>query len=477
MDRGGTWMRVTRRTLNNDTAGRSRASSRVPLSCIVVNDELTRRPARVADLASETRVLLRLADTMARAPDRILQELVENLCELCHAGSTGISVLDPPDDAHEARFRWIATAGQFKQYAGHTMPRYESPCGAVLDANTMLLMSDPARHYPGIETLSEPVTEALLFPFHRDDRAVGTIWIVSHSPERTFDQEDVRLAQDLARFATAAVHACAQAQTHAVLEAGARAATERQLMEMAEINRQIREADKGKTESLATLGHELRNIIGPLAHAVALLQKSGDPDVQRRSREIMERQTEHLRRMIEDVLDSSRFACGKLRVETAPLDLNVVISQAVDIAAERIVQSGQTIEMILSPTPLIVEGDSQRLHQVVTNLLDNAAKYGRPGCPVAITVDSPEGYARVRVRDRGIGIDQQMLPRIFDLFVQTDQSLNRSQGGLGIGLALVRRLVELHGGRVEARSDGPGTGSEFTVCLPLWQPVSRPCQN
>jgi signal transduction histidine kinase len=456
--------------LNNDIAGMSGHSARVPLSCVVVNDELSSRPARVPDLASETRVLLRLADTMARAPDRILQELVENLCELCRAGSTGISILDPPDEAHEARFRWIATAGQFKDYAGHTMPRHKSPCGAVLDANTMLLMSDPARHYPDIETLSEPVTEALLFPFHRDDRAVGTIWVVSHSPQHKFDQEDVRLVQDLERFAAAAVHACAQAQAHAILEASARAAAERQLMEMAEMNRQIREADKGKTESLATLGHELRNIIGPLAHAVAVLQKSDDPEVQRRSREIMDRQTKHLLRMIEDVLDSSRFACGKLRVETTPLDLNLVISQAVEIATERMLQSGQRIEMTLSPAPLIVEADNQRLHQVFTNLLDNAAKYGRAGCPVAITVDSQDGHARVRIRDQGIGIDQQMLPRIFDLFVQTNQSLNRSQGGLGIGLALVRHLVELHGGRVEVRSNGPGTGSEFSVCLPLRHP-------
>jgi signal transduction histidine kinase len=422
--------------LNNDSAGLSGASPSVPLNCIIANEELTRRPARVPDLAAETRVLLRLADTMAREPDRVLQELVENLCELCRAGSTGISLLDPAEGDQEPRFRWVATAGHLQQYVGHTIPRQGSPCGAVLDANKMLLMSHPERHFPDIETLAGPINEVLLLPFRRDDRPVGTIWVVSHCEDRKFDQEDVRLVQDLARFSAAAVGACAQAHAQA-------------------------------TESLATLGHELRNIIGPLAYAVALLYRSGEPEVLCRSREIMDRQTKHLRRLIEDVLDSSRFASGKLRVETSPLNLNLVISQAVEMATDRILQSGQTVALSLPPTPLIVEGDHQRLSQVFANLLDNAAKYGGAGSPVAITVDSLDGHARISIRDHGIGIDQTMLPRIFDLFVQTGRSLNLAQGGLGLGLALVRQLVELHGGQIEAHSDGPGCGSEFIVYLPL----------
>lgn len=437
------------------------------LNCVISTEELTRRPVRAPDLAAETRVLLHLADTLAHAPDHLLQELVEQLRELCQAGSTGISLLEPCSGEEEPYFRWIATAGRFQQYAGHTMPRFYSPCGAVIDADRMMLMSHPSRNFPSIEELSEPVAEVLLFPFHRDHAAVGTIWVVSHSEQRKFDQEDVRLIQDLARFAAAAVNVCSDANANARLEADARAAAERQLADLVEINRRVLAADQGKSESLATLGHELRNALGPLSNAVTLLQHASDPNVLCRAREIMARQILHLRRLIEDVLDCSRISSGKLRLENAAVDLNSVVSQAVEMATERIAQSGQSVELTVCPDPLIVNGDEQRLSQVFTNLLNNAAKYGRAGCPVAVEVSRMGCQAVVSVADRGIGIDQTLLPRIFDLFMQTDRSLNRSQGGLGIGLALVKQLIEMQGGRVEAHSDGPGKGSRFCVYLPL----------
>jgi signal transduction histidine kinase len=318
-----------------------------------------------------------------------------------------------------------------------------------------------------MEELSEPVEEVLLFPFHRDDTAVGTIWVASHTGERKFDSEDVRLIQDLARFAAAAVSACAESRADAQVQADARAAAERQVAELAEINRSVLAADRGKSESLSKLGHELRNAIAPLSNAVTVLQSASDPQILRRAREILDRQMLHLRRLIEDVLESSRISSGKLRLETTTLNLNSIVSQAVELAAERISHSGQTVELALSPDTLLVDGDGHRLSQVFTNLLNNAAKYGRAGCPVAVEVSRADGRAVVSVADRGIGIDRTMLPRIFDLFVQTDRSLNRSQGGLGIGLALVKQLTELHGGRVEAHSDGPGMGSRFCVYLPL----------
>src|SRR3569832_162510 len=223
-------MQVTRASLNKEAPGSPRLPQPQPssLNCVISTDELTRRPVRAPDLAAETRVLLRLADTMAHAPDQLLQELVEHLRELCHAGSTGISLLEPSTGDAEGCFRWIATAGRFQQYAGHTMPRSFSPCGAVIDADRMMLMSHPSKHFPYMEELSEPVAEVLLFPFHRDDAAVGTIWVASHSDQRKFDQEDVRLIQDLARFAAAAVDACAGAQANARQEAEARAEAERQ---------------------------------------------------------------------------------------------------------------------------------------------------------------------------------------------------------------------------------------------------------
>jgi signal transduction histidine kinase len=460
-------MRVTRARLDKRAPGVPEWPQPSSLNCVISTDELTRRPARAPDLATETRVLLRLADTMANAPGQLLQELVGHVHELCHAGSTGISLLEPPSAEEPACFRWIATAGRFQQYAGHTMPRSSSPCGAVIDADEMMLMSHPSRHFPDIEALSEPVEEVLLLPFHRDNAVVGTIWVVSHCEQRRFDQEDVRLIRDLAHFAAAAVSACADAQANARLEADARVAAERQLTELAEINRRILTADRGKSQSLATLGHELRNAIGPLSNAVTVLQNASDPQVLRRAGQIMDRQMSHLSRLIEDVLESSRISSGKLRLETTAVNLNSIVSQAVELASERIAQSGQTVELALCPDALIVDGDSQRLSQVLTNLLNNAAKYGRSGCPVTVQSSQLGDWAVVSVADQGIGIDARMLPRIFDLFVQTDRSICRSQGGLGIGLSLVKQLTELHGGRVEARSDGPGTGSQFLLYLPL----------
>ena len=439
--------------MNKEASGASAWSQPASLNRVISTQELTRRPVREPDLAAENRVLLQLADTMAHAPDQLLQELVERLLELCHAGSTGISLLECTAAGEEPCFRWIATAGQFHQYAGHTMPRSFSPCGVVIDSDQMMLMCRPAEHFPYIEALAEPVEEVLLFPFHDEATPVGTIWVASHTKERAFDQEDVRLIQDLARFAAAALRFRTDARAHMRFEADARVAAERQLA--------------GKTESLATLGHELRNAIGPLANAATLLQSSSDAEVLCRSRQIMDRQMQQLRRLVEDVLDSSRLASHKLRLEMAPVDLSSIVSQAVELATERILNSGQTVELSLSEGPLVVEGDSQRLSQVFTNLLNNAAKYGKSGSAVAIDVRRAGNRAIVSVADGGIGIAPEMLPRIFDLFVQTDHSLKRCQGGLGIGLALVKQLIELHGGQVEAHSDGPGRGSRFCVYLPL----------
>jgi len=451
-------------TLGTGTVGGPHAANLRP---VFSNEVLARRPARTPDLAAENRALLRLAKTMARAPERLLQELVDELCELCDAGSAGLSLLETAQDGQEAYFRWVATAGRFSQYTGQIIPRSLSPCGDVLEADRMLVLLHPERHYPYIGELADPVEEVLLFPFHQGDVAVGTIWVAAHSGDRKFDREDARLIADIAQFAGAAVHASAKAEAHARSEADARALAEREVIALGEINRRMHEEDRGKAEFLATLSHELRNAIGPLETGLAILNKSEDPDAQRRSREIMGRQSAQLRRLVDDLLESSRVSTGQLRLQLTRVDLNRVVSQAVEAATERIAQSGQTVELSLTDQPLMVEGDSQRLNQVFTNLLNNAAKYGRTGRPVPITVARRGAQAVVCIKDHGIGIDEKMLPRIFELFVQTDRSLHRCQGGLGIGLALVRRLVELHGGRVEARSEGPGRGSEFVVFLPV----------
>jgi len=461
--------------MNSDRIAANPAVRVGNLASVISTHELEQRPARTPDYEAEVSVLLGLAETMARAPQHLLQQLVDDICELCQAGSAGISLLDPAGEGGEPSFRWVATAGRFTQYTGNTVARSASPCGRVLDINQMVMMSNPVRYYPQIDALSEPVSEVLLFPYYRDGKAIGTVWVASHSDERKFDREDARLVRDLSRFAAAAVDASAKAETHAKLQADARAVAEREVTRLEEVNRRVLEADRGKAEFLATLGHELRNAIGPLANGMVLLRRSADPEVHQRTQEMMERQMGHVSHLVDDLLDSARVSAGKIRLQLTPLDLNVVVRQAVEMATSRIAASGQTVELSLLDTPLMIQGDVQRLNQVFSNLLDNAAKYGRPDRAVAVSVARSGNEAIVTVRDEGIGIDSKMLPRVFELFVQTERSLGRSQGGLGIGLGLVHRLVELHGGHVAARSEGPGLGSEFSVCLPLAPREVRAC--
>jgi len=230
----------------------------------------------------------------------------------------------------------------------------------------------------------------------------------------------------------------------------------------------LREVDRRKDEFLAMLGHELRNPLAPLRNAVELmrLKRSDDPDVQW-ARDVVERQVEQLTRLVDDLLDVARFNRGKINLQMAPVDLAVVAARAVEISRPLIDAHKHSLEVALPEQAVRVEGDATRLAQVLSNLLNNAAKYTEEGGRIDLTVEASGGEAVLRVRDTGVGIAADMLPHIFEMFTQVQGSVGRSEGGLGIGLTLVRKLVEMHGGRVDAQSEGPGHGSEFVVRLPL----------
>ncbi len=229
----------------------------------------------------------------------------------------------------------------------------------------------------------------------------------------------------------------------------------------------LAEADHRKDEFLAMLAHELRNPLGAVANASYLLEQLGPTERQVRPVAIIRRQIQHLVRMVDDLLDVSRITRGKVELRRHGLDLNDVLRNAAESSRPLVEAREQTLGIELPPEPLSLDGDATRLEQVFTNLLRNAVKFtGRQG-RIEIAARRRDGEAVVRVRDDGIGIPADLLPRIFDLFAQGEQGLDRTSGGLGIGLTLVRSLVEMHGGRVEARSEGPGKGSEFEVRLPL----------
>jgi PAS domain S-box-containing protein len=229
----------------------------------------------------------------------------------------------------------------------------------------------------------------------------------------------------------------------------------------------LREDDRRKDEFLALLAHELRNPLAPIRNALGVmrLEPIEHPDL-RWARDVLERQVEQLTRLVDDLLDVSRITRGKIALRKEPMAVSEVIARAVETSRPWIDERRHRLELSLPPEPILLLADPTRLTQAVANLINNAAKYTEPGGRIEVSALRAAGEAVLRVRDTGVGIAPEMLPDIFNMFTQVDRSLDRSQGGLGIGLTLVRRLVELHDGSVKAYSDGPGHGSEFVIRLP-----------
>jgi two-component system CheB/CheR fusion protein len=235
-------------------------------------------------------------------------------------------------------------------------------------------------------------------------------------------------------------------------------------------------ADRHKNEFLAILAHELRNPLAPLRNAVQILKASaGDVAITAKARDLIDRQVHHMSRLVSDLLDAARAENGRIRLQRAPLDLRSCIEHVIDLLRPTFESKNQMLRASLPEVPVWIEGDSIRLEQIVTNLLSNANKYtqahGNIEIELAHAVDKDsKSLAVMRVIDNGEGIDSELIPRLFDLFTQADRSLAHSQGGLGIGLSLVRTLVEMHGGTVIIRSEGSGRGSVFEVRLPTTEP-------
>jgi signal transduction histidine kinase len=230
----------------------------------------------------------------------------------------------------------------------------------------------------------------------------------------------------------------------------------------------LAESDRRKDEFLAMLAHELRTPLGAVstaAYVLARMDSHAPPAA--RSVAIIQRQSQHLARLVDDLLDVSRITRGKVELRRAPLDLGEVVKQAVETTCPLVDARRHRLQVLLPGEPLPLIADPTRIEQVLANLIRNAVKFTDPGGLIEVAAAAHDGYATVRVRDSGAGISADLLPRVFDLFIQGPQGLDRSAGGLGIGLTLVRSLVEMHGGRVEAHSEGPGRGSEFTIWLPL----------
>jgi PAS domain S-box-containing protein len=238
--------------------------------------------------------------------------------------------------------------------------------------------------------------------------------------------------------------------------------------ELRKLAAELFDADQRKNEFLAILAHEIRNPLAAIRTSVTVLQRGGeDPQAAGLAMGAIDRQMRHLVRLVEDLLDVARISRGKLALQRTRMDLRQALEQAVEASRPLCEEAEQELEVEFPDGALFVDGDGVRIAQAISNLLSNACKFSSPGGRIRVSVGIEDAHAIVRIRDTGIGISAEHLPRLFDMFTQIDTALERTQGGLGIGLNLVKRLVEMHGGRVEARSEGLGKGSEFIVHFPI----------
>jgi signal transduction histidine kinase/DNA-binding response OmpR family regulator len=238
-------------------------------------------------------------------------------------------------------------------------------------------------------------------------------------------------------------------------------------MENARLYSAVQEADRRKNEFLAMLAHELRNPLAPIRNAVHILASAGElPPKLGWARDVIGRQADHMARLIDDLLDVSRIVQGKVAVKPEKLQLSTLIERSVEASAPRLGAREQVLDVVLPHELVDLDGDPVRLSQVLSNLINNASKFSPPRSRIQLQAAYCDGELQISVKDQGAGIAPEFLPHMFELFAQADQSLDRSQGGLGIGLTLVKHLVELHGGRVWASSEGLGKGAEVTIAIP-----------
>jgi PAS domain S-box-containing protein len=419
-----------------------------PRGVVLLGVDLTRRHQAEQD---RERVLRRL-EILARANRQlnavleapvVLRTLVRAAMELAEATAGTAGLL------HQGRmvFNEYHQQGGVLPTAVALGPGQGVP-GWVMQYRTPYLSDDAANDPQVLPELQQrfAFTTLVNMPIlNHGGQLLGCFELHNKAGGRPFDADDVVMLQGLAAAAAIA-------------------------LENAQLLQRVREADQRKDEFLAMLAHELRNPLAPVRNGLHILRHvgtaspAGGPTL-----DMMDRQVQHLTRLVDDLLDVSRITRGKVSLRQERLDLGRLVRDTVEDRRRAFEQAGLALTPETPETPVWVAGDATRLAQVFGNLLDNALKFTERGGAVAVrlAVDEPARQARVSVRDTGMGIDPDMLPRLFGVFAQSDRSLDRSRGGLGLGLAVVKGLVELHGGEVSAASAGAGKGAEFSVALPL----------
>jgi PAS domain S-box-containing protein len=406
--------------------------------------------------------LTRVARSLTESLDisAVAERIAESILSLFQAQSSVVRLLQA-----DGALACVAIAGKWLENfkPGYLLPPGVGLVGRAVAERRALWTSD---------ILTEPsvvLTDAfrrglagaghhavLAVPLQVKGEIIGVI-STAHREIRTFSQADIDLLQ---AFADQAALAMRNVQLFA-REQAARAEAEA--------------ANRAKDQFLALLAHELRNPLAPIVTATTLLRRPDAPAaVVEQSAGIVARQAGNLARLLDDLLDVSRITRGRIELRPETVSIADAVTRALETTRPLVDERGQIVSVQLPATPMFVEADPTRLEQIIVNVLNNASKYTPPAGHISVLASREGDEAVLRIRDTGVGIPAEMLPRIFELFVQGDQSLAHTSGGLGIGLTLVHRLVELHHGRLEASSEGPGRGSEFTIGLPLSRTETAP---
>lgn len=377
--------------------------------------------------------------------DKLVQAVTDATTELTGA-ELGAFFYNVMNETGESYTLYCTSGVPREHFAGFPMPRATELFGPTFRGEHIVCMDDvlqdprygksspwfgmPDGHFPVRSYLAVPVQS-------RTGTVLGGLFF-GHSRTGVFNERSIRMVAGIA------------AQTAVAID-------------NAQLYRELRDTDRRKDEFLAMLAHELRNPLAPVRAGLELLTLSG---IQHDSIHIMREQVDHLVRLVDDLLDVSRIMRGKIHLQREVVDLASIAHRAIETVRPQIAAHAHQLLVNVPPQPVWVHADIVRLAQIVSNLLNNAVKYTEDRGQIELTITQDGEFAQLSVKDNGMGLDAELLPRVFDLFTQADRSLERSEGGLGIGLTLVKTLVELHEGSVSASSPGVGQGSEFTLRLP-----------
>jgi PAS domain S-box-containing protein len=437
------WVHVNA-TLLRDAQGK-------PLRTIAMIQDISARKQAEEFREMELADMQRLQETSTRLiPEgkigALLNEILNTAIAVTRAEKGTLQLLNMESNELEI----LASRGfkrEFLDFFSRVGTDNACPCGAALQANERVIVPDLQAHVIWQQRKTAAVFRnagiraVQATPFiSRSGQLLGmlsTHWCQPHQPA----ERELRLLDLLARQAA-------------------------DLVERHQAESALKKANRRKDEFMAMLGHELRNPLAPIVTALHLMRLKNDT-VTERERSVIERQVNHLIRLVDDLLDVSRITSGKVQLKKQWIELSNIVNRAIEMASPLLEQRKHSLVLKIAPAGFELHVDAERMAQAVSNLLTNAAKYTETGGEISIIARQAKDWIELCIRDNGMGIDPQLLPQIFDLFTQGTQPLDRSQGGLGLGLTIVRSLVQMHGGNVEARSEGAGKGSEFIIRLPL----------